>query len=198
MTAQPRLLAPTQPNPEDIAYTPDAVAEVYVQALLRHYLVLGQTVWEPHAGGGAFVRALRNAGLTCHGSDFYAVGWPQHNFLSELPFGKVDWIVGNPPFSEARQHVQRALDVAGAGVAFILPAQLPYLVGWADLWEKATPDMFPACGRVPFLGDGTVKERDGKQAGTRDVAMYVWRQRDGVWSTAPCVLRPLRTPRSRA
>lgn len=196
---QPQLLAATKPNPEDIAYTPDAVADVCVQALLRHYMHPSQTVWEPHAGGGAFVRALRNAGIACHGSDLYAGEWPRHNFLSgTLPFGPVDWIMGNPPFSDADLHVEHALALASSGVAFILPAQLPYLVGWADLWERATPDMFPACGRVPFLGDGTVKERDGKQAGTRDVAMYVWRRHGTIWSTEPCVLRPLRTPRSRA
>lgn len=194
---QQQLLAASQPNPDDIAYTPDAVADLFVQAL-RPYMQPGQVVWEPHAGGGAFVRAVRREGYVCHGSDLYAAGWARHDLLAgDLPFGPVDWLIGNPPFSTAREHVEMSLRLALSGVAYVLPAQLPYLVGWADLWERATPDMLPACGRVPFLGDGTVKERDGKQAGTRDVAMYVWRRHGTIWSTEPCVLRPLRTPRSR-
>jgi hypothetical protein len=48
-----------------------------------------------------------------------------HDFLSDdpSPFGEVDWIVTNPPFSALAAFVRQALKLARRGVALLMPAR---------------------------------------------------------------------------
>lgn len=118
----------------DAYYTPDALARAIVAELLPAGLA-ASAVWEPHAGGGAFVRALRDAGAVVYASDLDpdAAGlaaeagawgrWPGHDFLSSpSPFRGAgpEWILGNPPFDQAEAHVRRALALSRRHVVFLL------------------------------------------------------------------------------
>ena len=115
--------------PLDAYYTPDAVARACVATLGRD---ASARCWEPHAGGGAFVRALCEAGALVTASDINpdapgladpsAVASFVGDFLTYAPVGDnaPDWIVGNPPFNDAEAHIRHALAHATVGVAFLL------------------------------------------------------------------------------
>jgi hypothetical protein len=88
---------------------------VAVDTLLRVEL-LPLRIWEPAAGRGAIVNALRAAGHEVVASDIADYGVPSHfanrDFLLEtkLPKG-VEAIVTNPPFMIVEKFVEHALDL---------------------------------------------------------------------------------------
>ena len=93
----------------DVVYTPQELANRIVQ----HFKPSG-VVLEPCAGGGAFVRAIRDftgkKPLECEiamGRDFF-------DFTM-----KVNWIITNPPWSLARKFARHAYTVAD-NVVFLI------------------------------------------------------------------------------
>ncbi len=78
---------------------------------------LPDVIWEPACGPGAIVRLLRASGRQVYATDLVdyespdqdAAGW---DFLMEqqLPLG-VQMILGNPPFKNAGEFVEKALDL---------------------------------------------------------------------------------------
>lgn len=117
----------------DAYYTRDEDARACIATLGLH---AHDRVWEPHAGGGGFVRAIQPTGATCFASDLHP--WPIR--LSEGPCvdpapadardgwawatteRRPSWTVGNPPFDEAERHLEVALEVSTVGVGFLLRA----------------------------------------------------------------------------
>ena len=123
----------------DAYYTPDDVAESCVKTI-AHRIGKAQII-EPSVGGGAFLHAVLNAGawrsntVACdinpdaaglalagshHVGDFLTM--PQPHDVAPLPV----WVVGNPPYGQAMEHVEHALSLAmperkpQGGVAFLL------------------------------------------------------------------------------
>lgn len=101
----PKKLIPAKNKPEaDKVYTPDWLAE----AIVKHYKPWGECL-EPCAGGGAFVRAMNNYGISKvntmeidEGSDFLEdIFWRNYNF-----------IITNPPFSKFRAFLKKSMEVA--------------------------------------------------------------------------------------
>lgn len=185
------LFPDTLPAPmagADVAYTPDHVARALVEVLLPD--LCGATIWEPYAGGGAFVRALadvagityatdcdpaavgvRAADITTPGAWDTAKGWP---WTGPQPA----WIVTNPPFSLLDAHLPVLFDTATVGVALLLVGQslAPGKRDW--LWDVAVPDeMLWIRERIAFQGPG----RSGKETDMRDYAWVIWRKRAGSW-----------------
>ena len=155
----------------DAYYTPDAVAVSCVAAtpIADHASVL-----EPHAGGGAFLRALVRPGRKVAALDINpdAPGLRSpgiessevDDFLTWDPGQyRPDWTVGNPPFVGAEAHVRRALSLSRVGCAFLL--RLAFL-------ESAE--------RVPFWRDhppATVlvfNKRPSFTGGKTDSCAYGW------------------------
>lgn len=147
----------------DAYFTPDPVARACV-ATIREDLssALGPRVrvWEPSAGGGAFVRAAEALGCDVFASDLQArPGVDVRNALDgwDPTWGdRPHWIVGNPPFNEAEDHVRMALATAHDGVAVLL--RLAFLEGakrrafWAT-WPAAEVHVLTA--RPSFTGGAT-------------------------------------------
>lgn len=151
----------------DAYYTPDAVARACVATIPIH---VTETAWEPHAGGGAFVRALvPRIGLRCHASDIDPRPIEALNGMTIEPVranaldgwrsewgGLPDWIIGNPPYAEAQEHIEMALKTARVGVAFLL--RLAFLEGQkrAAFW-RAHPcaTVHVLTKRPSFTGSGT-------------------------------------------
>ena len=111
-------------------YTPDAVSKAIVKALP---IKKGDWVHEPHAGGGSFLRALEpladvhltfgdfqpDDGVTCRGASVPQVDflqWPKGGFNGPGP----NWIIGNPPYITAEEHIRHACQVSGRHVVFVL------------------------------------------------------------------------------
>lgn len=154
-----------QPRREgDTYYTPDDVAARCVRAIPGG--VRGLRVWEPHAGGGAFARALVSAGaawVLATDVDPEAVGRrcgtagerPVGDFLTSDLATQVDWIVGNPPFTDAEAHVRHALALA-PGVAFCLRFAFLESKKRAAFWREHPPAaVFVLSERPSFTGGGT-------------------------------------------
>lgn len=120
-------------------YTPDDLARFCVDLLPWDGV---RNVLEPHAGGGAFVRALEHRGVPVFAMDVDAECWTLQeraatvgDFLtSSAPL--VDRVVGNPPFSNAEQHVDRGLEFARE-VAFLLPMSRLDSARRSHWWQAA-------------------------------------------------------------
>lgn len=175
---------PVRAGERDAYYTPDAFARVAVATLGGLH---GVRCWEPHAGGGAFVRALVEAGADTHWSDAdpdapvyqrdrpdlvrVSCGHEACDALHGWPFTMRErpaWVIGNPPFNEAQAHVEMALRTATVGVAFLL--RLAFLEGAKRraFWSQHRP------AEVHVLS-----ERPSFTGGSTDSAAYgwfVWRQ----------------------
>ncbi len=146
----------------DAYYTPDTLAARLV-ALLP--IEATDTVMEPSAGGGAFVRALLprcarvlacdvedceglRSAHTAHRGDFLQCGIGGH------------WTVGNPPYREWNRHLDHALTL-GRHVAFLLRLAVMESAARAPMWQ-----------RWPLRRVWVLAERPSFTGGTSDNAAY--------------------------
>jgi len=92
----------------DVVYTPDFLAQQIVEWIKPTGVVL-----EPCAGNGAFVKAITNYGcevLQCeitNGTNFF-------DFHRQ-----VDWIITNPPWSDARRFMLHSMTLSN-NIAFLI------------------------------------------------------------------------------
>ncbi len=184
-----------EPTPgEDVAYTPVSRAAAIVRSLLPD-LGPNPLVCDPHAGGGAFLRAfeahglsyrareidpaavalLTAQGLDCEEGDFLRMVRPR----CDLSF------IGNPPFSCAVEHLLHALSWRPRLIAWILPAgwgsrmgrpgqEIPNAVYHTPGYD--CPIICPMEGRDTYGGPG----REPKGSAQTDNALYVWARRDAL------------------
>lgn len=159
----------------DAYYTPDTLARALVGTL---GLLPGATVWEPHAGGGAFVRALVAVGAFVSASDLnpeaaglevsgcgptFVGDFLKYRAEDDVENCRPSWVAGNPPFTDAEAHVRQALAYADVGVAFLL--RLAFLEGK---------------GRIPFWREHpaarvyVLAERPSFTGGKTDSCAYGW------------------------
>lgn len=161
----------------DAYYTPDRLAEACVATMGN---LRGLTVWEPHAGAGAFARAARArarngcviASDVAFGPERVELGTGMELYVvterdalcGPAPnWTPIDVIVGNPPFRGWEQHVQVAIEHAPL-VGFIL--RLGALAGARRLpwWTTYQPsEVHVIVPRPSFTGDGA-----------HDASEYAW------------------------
>lgn len=176
---------PSRNGELDAYYTPDPVARACVATLGN---LSGVSCWEPHAGGGAFVRALVAANARTHWSDadpaapVYGIGMEYlrghvssghepHDAIRGWPWTMRDppaWIVGNPPYNDAQAHVVMAIHTATAGVGFLL--RIGFLEGQkrAAFWRVyPAAEVHVLTARPSFTGGGTDSAAYG---------WFVWRK----------------------
>jgi hypothetical protein len=164
----------------DTYYTPDPLACALVDRLPiapEQYV----SILEPHAGSGAFCRAIvdRFPLLDLEARDVdplapalapgqtWRVG--ACDFLSSEWVARPDWIVGNPPYSNAEEHVRKALETSTVGVAFLLRQGFLSSQKRRALWEEWPPRSVHVLSERPsFTGGGT---------DSSDYAWIVWDRR---------------------
>ena len=138
----------------DAYYTPDDVAAACV-GTIAHRIGKARII-EPSVGGGAFLRAvwpyvwLSNTaacdvnpdaeGLRLaesrHVGDFLTM--PQPEDVAPLPV----WVIGNPPYGQAMEHVEHALGLAlpdrkpQGGVAFLLRLAFVESEARRSFWKR--------------------------------------------------------------
>ena len=136
-------------------YTPDPLA-AFVLGLLPWHSWQSVPVLEPHAGGGAFIRALLDptgaAKLSPNeltATDLDPQCWSVQQKLASvadfldrenaptsvrgLPFRRV---IGNPPYSAIREHVERGLEIADE-VAFLMPIDRLESAARLPFWDRS-------------------------------------------------------------
>lgn len=170
----------------DKYYTPDDVAARCVSALPsdRPDLII-----EPSVGGGSFVRAVKERWPTTEtiGVDidayapgaqlvtrFYQDDWPQ--LASSVAFrhslaesGRI-LVVGNPPYKDAREHVEASLEIAGQNGVVAMLLRIGFLAGQKrrSFWAENQPHTVFVLSRRPSFTDG------GTDAS--EYAWFVWRK----------------------
>ena len=156
----------------DAYYTPDDVAAACVRTIAPRLLAGDPLlIIEPSVGGGAFVRAVNAIGL----NDTYAIdingnaaGLGLATTYSVGDFAALDieppacrtWVIGNPPYSHAQRHVERAISLAmpergeSGGVGFLL--RLAFLEGKAraPFWRMYPPTEVHILTRRPSFTGG--------------------------------------------
>ncbi len=164
-----RALQAAARRPLDAYYTPDPLAAALVGLLP---IEPTDTVMEPHAGGGAFVRALLPVARRVHACDANPEAEGLHidgvsasfggvDFL-ELKYGRARWIVGNPPFRGFEAHVEHALTLS-RHVAFLLRLASMETAARAPMWQ-----------RWPLRKVWVLAERPSFTGGGTDSAAYGW------------------------
>lgn len=141
------------------------------------HLVPGTRVWEPACGEGHISEVLRERGYRAYSSDLYDRGYgdPLRDFLraSFLPAaeglgGFPQWIITNPPFSQAEAFIRHALTL-GVPFAFLLKSQFWHASKRRNLFEQHRPShVLPLTWRPDFLM--------GRKGGspTMEAAWTVW------------------------
>jgi hypothetical protein len=136
-------------RPLDAYMTP----EHYIRCLLDR-VPIGGTVFEPCAGDGAIARFFPG----CDTNDIDPDRKADYHFDAAEPWpldGAWDWIVTNPPFSDAFEVWQQAMVGGGAGVAmlfrisFFEPTQER-----AELLNACPPDSLIYLPRYSFTLNG--------------------------------------------
>lgn len=142
------------------------------QELLKHVDVKG-VVFEPCAGDGAIADVLSNNKIILLKSDLdpkykYTEAWQPsdattkefwnywHEWM-EIDFEQpgIDWVVTNPPFSDAATILKQAYAHSNVGVAFLL--RLSFLEpcnGRVDFLTENPPVKLIVLPRISFTGDG--------------------------------------------
>ena len=161
-----RALPESERRAEDAYFTPGPLAA----ALVGRLPVGGCVCWEPHAGGGAFVRALAAAGAEAViATDINGRWGGPRDFLAQSspPVTRLDWIVGNPPFRGHEAHIDHALSMA-PNVAFLLRLAVMESAGRISSWR-----------RWPLRKVWVLAERPSFTDGGTDCAAYgfFWWQR---------------------
>jgi len=134
----------------DAYYTPDPLAAAIVDALHAVEPIRGP-VWDPHAGGGAFTRQLLRYvdAREVWGSDINPAApalvdghllrgnYSCREFLTHPGIHGLRWIIGNPPYAHAEQHVKHALTMyPGRHVVFLLRAAFVESKTRAPFWAQ--------------------------------------------------------------
>lgn len=175
-------------DPLDRYYTPQALADALVPVLP----IDGATVIEPSCGGGAFVRALLRQGCTVYAQDVdpEAEGLRLADAHRVAPWEitlpdewlAVDWVVGNPPYMHAEEHIRLALARASRGVAMLLRLAMlesdERVAFWLEhpvssLWVLAQRPSFTEDGRADSCAYGWFVW--DKQARGQRVGVLSWR-----------------------
>lgn len=143
-------------------------------ALLRFLnLPKNTTIWEPAAGEGDMVKAIRAFG---YGSSFGTDVSEGFDFLSPDIFKRLltgfDWIITNPPFSLAEDFIRRAAEIQKP-FAMLLKSQYWHAAKRMALFEEIPPSyILPLTWRPDFF----FKERESGDSGSplMDVMWCIW------------------------
>lgn len=130
-------------------------------------------VWEPACGEGHMAEVLREYCSDVEATDIFDYGYGDRalDFLSEeASLACPDWIITNPPFGESSlPFVERALDIAQAGVAMFV--RLQWLEG-VGRYERIFRDRPPT--RIAFFAERVPLHKDRWEPDGGTMTAYVW------------------------
>ena len=172
-------------NSADFYPTPSDVTEALVRFMEDQRLLLPfDVIWEPACGDGAMANVLHKSGYVVRQSDLHPSACHPGgvDFLSTE--ADCDWIITNPPFSQAEAFIRRALEL-GKPCAFLLKSQFWHAKRRLDLFRECPPTyVLPLTWRPDFLqgkksGSPTMEVLWTVWAGKRTGTMYVPLERPG-------------------
>ena len=153
-----------------------------VRDLFQNAEIDGEHFYEPCVGQGHVADVIKEffPYAKVFGSDLVNRGYPdtlQRDFIKDDFDIKTDWVITNPPYSLAKDFVDRSLAISYKGVAMFLKIQ--FLEGQARKeWFKNTPlkYIYVFSKRQDPLRDGMeLNPKTGKKWGsTMCFAWFVW------------------------
>lgn len=139
-------------NKTDYYRTPSEVTRALLDFLKHKRLLLpGDTIWEPACGTGEMAEAIRSEGYNVIVSDLYQSDYVEggDDFLRSVR--PCDWIITNPPFTQAEKFIRRALELRKP-CAFLLKSQFWHAQSRLPLFREHTPAyVLPLTWRPDFL-----------------------------------------------
>ena len=139
-------------NKTDFYETPHEVTLALLDFLeSRNLIAPGCTIWEPARGRGKMERVMLDKGYAVVGTDLH----PEFEDLPSVDFLKAElpcnWIITNPPFSNAAAFIQHALEL-GKPCAFLLKSQFWHARSRLQLFRNNQPSfVLPLTWRPDFL-----------------------------------------------
>ena len=138
--------------------TPPWATRALVERVLVHLNRRGhcglQKVWEPACGEGHMAEPLKEYFHAVFASDKYQYSYaaPHIDFLEFDQPISTDWIITNPPFRQSTAFVQKALKIAGTGVAmFVRLAWIEGVTRYEHLLRDNPPSLLSIfTERVPL------------------------------------------------
>lgn len=149
-------------------------------------LPMGIRIWEPACGEGHISRVLAERGLIVHSTDLHARGFGMDgvDFLEVPKVSTSQWIITNPPFSQAEAFIRHAIQL-GLPFAFLLKGQFWHAQRRAALFAEHRPiAVLPLTWRPDFLM--------GRKGGspTMEAAWTVWGGTPAIWTEYHLLPRP--------
>ena len=186
-------LAGGNPKNERVEHDFYATDPVAVEKLLRQYSINGTEVLEPCIGNGNIANAHRtfyNNTLNITGVDIVDRGYPGtivQDFLTWETDNKYDCIITNPPFSLAKEFVEKGMTLLNEGVIeedgypngqLIMFLKIQFLEGEKrkELFDRYPPKyIYVFRNRMATWNNGQPLDPSGKRwATTMCHAWFVW------------------------
>lgn len=142
------------------------------QALLKELKLDPATkIWEPACGEGHMAKEIEAAGYLTESSDLFDRGYGEHgiDFTKQTDNRGCQWMIANPPFSEAVAFIEKAASLQLDGFALLVKSQFWHAKKRQPLYKKYKPALvMPLSWRPDFM----FGERGG--APTMEMLWTVW------------------------
>lgn len=192
MALQGAKLAGGNPKNERVDYDFYATDPIAVQKLLTKYAINGNEILEPCVGNGNIANVINNfytnkRNIT--GIDIVDRGYPNtivHDYLTWETDKKFDCIITNPPYSLAKEFVEKSMPLLNDGYdedgypngQLIMFLKIQFLEGAKrkELFEKYPPKyIYVFRNRMATWNNGEPLDPNGKRwATTMCHAWFVW------------------------
>lgn len=158
-------------NPQD--------TQAFMDLIKSEYNLEGKSALEPAAGGGHISEVLKQNGMKVTSRDLVNRGYYDSesgiDFLSDKEKENFDFVITNPPFSIAKQFIDKSLEVSD--LVFIF-AKLQFLEGKArKKWFSSIPLKYVyvySYRANPWRNGESVDENGKKWSSTMAFAWYVF------------------------
>lgn len=152
-------------------YATDPIA---VEKLLKKE-TFSKEIWEPACGGGHISEVLLNHGYNVFNSDKYQYGYTKQNLFgldflkSHISVKDID-IVTNPPYKEAMEFCQKAIEYIKPGHKVAMFLKLTFLEGKARLkfFKKYPPK------RIHVFSSRVNCAKNGDFSKNQSAVCYAW------------------------
>lgn len=155
-----------------------------VEMLLKQYDIFGYNILEPCVGEGHIVNAIKDfytndRNITC--MDLVDRGFPNtivQDFLTYNTSKKYDAIITNPPYSLAKEFVEKGMELLNENGQMAMFLKIQFLEGAKrrQLFEKYPPKyIYVFRNRMATWNNGRELDENGKRwATTMCHAWFIW------------------------
>lgn len=170
-----------------------------VEMLLNQYDIFGYNILEPCVGEGHIVNAINNfyknkRNITC--IDLVDRGFPNtivQDFLTYETNKKYDAIITNPPYSLAKEFVEKGIELLDNNGQMAMFLKIQFLEGAKrkEFFEKYPPKyIYVFSNRMATWNNGQELDPNGKKWSTTMChAWFIWEKENGQMSKTEPIIK---------